>query len=78
MVLALKTLLSSVVLLTDQDRSVALFESAGLTDNVRWAKHHRDIVARFGRFPHRNKPLGRDSTPEEIAWLASDEGFKGC
>jgi uncharacterized protein (DUF924 family) len=35
----------------------------------RYAKAHRDIIARFGRFPHRNLILGRDSTPEEIAFL---------
>jgi len=63
--------------LTDQDRSLELFERAGLTDNLRWVKHHRDIVRRFGRFPHRSAILGRDSTPEERAYLASDEAFQG-
>lgn len=63
--------------LFDQRRSVALFEQAGLMDNLRWAKHHRDIIARFGRFPHRNAILGRESTAEETAWLASDEAFQG-
>ena len=33
------------------------------------ATHHRDIVAKFGRFPHRNVALGRQSTPEEVAFL---------
>ncbi|RMG34434.1 MAG: DUF924 domain-containing protein [Gammaproteobacteria bacterium] len=61
--------------LADQERSVALFEAAGLTENLRFARHHHDIVARFGRFPHRNAILGRSSTPEEMAWLASPEGF---
>jgi len=37
---------------------------------------HRDIVARFGRFPHRNRMLGRASTPEELQFLA-EGGFKG-
>lgn len=63
--------------LVDQDYSVELFERAGMTDNLRWAKHHRDIVRRFGRFPHRNAILGRESSDEEIAWLDSDEAFKG-
>ena len=63
--------------LADQDRSVALFEQAGLTDNLKWAKHHREIVRRFGRFPHRNTILGRDSTPEELTYLNSDDAFKG-
>ena len=40
------------------------------TDDVyRYAVAHRDIIARFGRFPHRNAILGRESTPEEIAFL---------
>jgi uncharacterized protein (DUF924 family) len=45
--------------------------------NRRWAQHHRDIVARFGRFPHRNAILGRESTPEEQAWLESDDAYRG-
>jgi uncharacterized protein (DUF924 family) len=36
------------------------------------AIQHRDIIARFGRFPHRNRVLGRESTPEEIEWLATE------
>lgn len=63
--------------LADQDRAVDLFRLAGLDGNLRWAKHHREIVRRFGRFPHRNAILGRESTAEELAWLASDEAFKG-
>ncbi|MGF1643206.1 MAG: DUF924 family protein [Thiotrichales bacterium] len=63
--------------LADQDRSVALFEAAGLTANLRFARHHREIVRRFGRFPHRNAILGRISTPEELAYLDSPEAFHG-
>lgn len=63
--------------LADQERVLELFEQAGLLDNLHWAKHHRDIVVRFGRFPHRNAILGRESTTEELAWLASDEAFAG-
>jgi uncharacterized protein (DUF924 family) len=37
-----------------------------------YAKQHRDIIARFGRFPHRNTVLGRESTPEERVYLAAD------
>jgi uncharacterized protein (DUF924 family) len=62
--------------LADQDRSVALFEAAHLADNLRWARHHRDIVRRFGRFPHRNAALGRPSSVEEAQWLQSAEAFK--
>lgn len=39
---------------------------------LRFAQLHRDIVRRFGRFPHRNAILGRAGTPDEIAWLAAD------
>mgnify|MGYP001824601227 CR=1 FL=1 len=63
--------------LVDQDKSVALYEAAGLAENLKFAQHHRDIVRRFGRFPHRNKILGRPSTDEEQAYLRSDEAFHG-
>lgn len=61
--------------LADQDRAVALFEAAGL--DTRWAEHHRALIRRFGRFPHRNAVLGRASTPEELDYLASPQAFKG-
>jgi uncharacterized protein (DUF924 family) len=48
-----------------------------MQNNLHYAKHHRDIVHRFGRFPHRNAILGRPSTPEELDYLASDEAFHG-
>ena len=63
--------------LADQDLSVQLFEAAGLEKNLRFAQHHREIVRRFGRFPHRNAILGRVSTAEELDYLNSKEGFKG-
>jgi uncharacterized protein (DUF924 family) len=63
--------------LADQDRSVALYAGAGLEEGVRWACHHRAIVRRFGRFPHRNAILGRESTAGERAYLASGEAFRG-
>lgn len=62
--------------LRDQERSVALFAAAGLEDNLKWARHHREIIARFGRFPHRNAILDRTSTAEELAWLDSPQAFK--
>ncbi len=62
-----------------QDLSVALYEKLahqaaaaerGLFDGfLDYARKHRDVVARFGRFPHRNELLGRPSTPEEIEFL---------
>lgn len=59
--------------LAQQDRAVALFESlaaqTGLDEPLPWAIRHRDVIRRFGRFPHRNEILGRASTPEEIVFL---------
>jgi len=66
--------------LPDQDRSVALCEAmqreTGEPGNLKWAIEHRDIIVRFGRFPHRNHALGRDTTPEEQAFL-DEGGFAG-
>lgn len=63
--------------LDDQDLSVDLYEKAGLESNARFARHHREIIRRFSRFPHRNEALGRLSTHMERGWLASPEAFKG-
>jgi len=60
-------------LLADQDRSVALHEAIAMPE---WAAKHRDIIRRFGRFPHRNAVLGRSTTPEEQKFL-DDGGFAG-
>jgi uncharacterized protein (DUF924 family) len=57
--------------LADQERAVALVEALGDPGYLRFAEAHRDIVRRFGRFPHRNDVLGRPSTAEETAFLAS-------
>lgn len=64
--------------LADQERSVRLFQQAtGLEESLDFARHHRDLIRRFGRFPHRNAILGRESSPGEIAYLASPEAFLG-
>ena len=63
--------------LDDQQSGIDLFESAGLDDNLRFAKHHQKIVQQFGRFPHRNKILNRKNTADEVKYLASDEAFLG-
>ena len=63
--------------LLHQERSVALNEALGEEEARRWARHHRDIVARFGRFPHRNAILGRESTADERAYLAEEDAFAG-
>lgn len=59
-----------------QDRCVQLFTNLGDANYLKFAILHRDIIARFGRFPHRNAILGRKSTPEELQFLA-DGGFAG-
>lgn len=65
---------------SDQALSIQLFtahrEETGDAESLRWAIEHRDIIARFGRFPHRNAALGRTTTPEEQAYLDGG-GFKG-
>lgn len=59
--------------LEDQDRCVELMQRVAvdpaLADMPQWAEKHRVVVARFGRFPHRNAILGRSSSPEEIEFL---------
>lgn len=56
--------------LSVQEECVALFKARlPTTMNVPFAVEHRDIVKRFGRFPHRNDTFGRRSTPEEIRFL---------
>ncbi|HEY7944598.1 MAG: DUF924 family protein [Burkholderiales bacterium] len=58
-----------------QQRSLALFtrlrDEGGLGGPLEWAEKHADVIRRFGRFPHRNALLGRASTPEETAFLAT-------
>lgn len=61
----------------DQNLSVAMFEKSGLKDNTRFAVHHQKIISTYGRFPHRNHILGRESTDAEIEYLNSDQAFKG-
>lgn len=62
--------------LADQQRSLDLFAALGEPETLRYAQLHYDLIARFGRFPHRNPAMGRDSSREEIAYLAAG-GFKG-
>lgn len=62
--------------LADQDFGISICTELGDAETLKWAKIHRDIIARFGRFPHRNPSLGRVTTPEEQAFL-DDGGFAG-
>lgn len=61
--------------LADQERCLSLCRTLE-GDYLRYAQEHRDIIARFGRFPHRNAILGRICTPEEQRFL-DDGGFAG-
>jgi uncharacterized protein (DUF924 family) len=61
--------------IADQDRAVGLFTALGNNDLLGYANAHRDVIVRFGRFPHRNAALGRSNTPEERAWLDAGGGF---
>lgn len=61
--------------LADQERAVELCKPLG-GRNLEQAQHHRDIVRRFGRFPHRNAILGRPTTAEETEYLANG-GYTG-
>jgi uncharacterized protein (DUF924 family) len=60
----------------DQDRCVALFEAYGDAENLKYAIIHADIIRRFGRFPHRNPALSRNTTKDEQDFLDSG-GFSG-
>ncbi len=71
--------------IADQHTSVALFSRLAdetpshnpshSDEALRFARHHRDIVLRFGRFPHRNACLGRESTQDELAFLRKASRF---
>jgi len=56
--------------LSDQDKAVTLIATLGNEEFNRYAEDHRDVIRRFGRFPHRNAVLDRASTDEESAYLA--------
>jgi uncharacterized protein (DUF924 family) len=60
----------------DQDYCVELCRKLGNEGNLKYAEIHADVIRRFGRFPHRNPVLGRETTPEERAYLESG-GFAG-
>lgn len=60
---------------SDQELCVKLFRDLDNEEALKFAIEHRDIVARFGRFPHRNKALGRETTAEERAFLETHAGY---
>ncbi len=62
--------------LVDQERGVDLLAGLGLGENLRFAYLHKEVITRFGRFPHRNAALGRLNTPDEEAYLKNpNAGF---
>ncbi|WP_454632901.1 DUF924 family protein [Bradyrhizobium cenepequi] len=62
--------------LPDQLRCIELFRHVGNTEQLKYAEHHAEIIRCFGRFPHRNRILGRVTTPDEQAFL-DEGGFSG-
>ena len=56
-----------------QARSVELFAALEDEDTLGYALRHKEIIDRFGRFPHRNEALGRESTPEELEFLTEPD-----
>lgn len=61
--------------LDDQTLSLSLFEGAGDTQSLDFARQHHATIARFGRFPHRNALLGRTTLPEEAEAAAQGAGW---
>lgn len=61
--------------LEDQVLSVQLHAQLPGDDPDLWARKHHDVIRDFGRFPHRNAALGRQSTPAEVAYLRDGGGF---
>jgi len=51
-------------------QAAILFTQPGMEDTLRFELRHKAIIDRFGRYPRRNAPLGRESTPEELAFLS--------
>lgn len=58
-----------------QARSIELFTQLRDRENLGYAQRHKEIIDRFGRFPHRNEVLGRVSTAEELQFMATHRGF---
>lgn len=61
--------------LEDQTRCLGLFTALGNENNITFAKAHRDIIVQYGRFPHRNAVLGRETRPDEQAAIEQGSGW---
>lgn len=57
------------------EKAVMLFSQKGLENNYKFELLHKKIIDQFGRYPHRNEILGRESTPEEIEFMKTHAGF---
>jgi uncharacterized protein (DUF924 family) len=58
------------------DQAIILFDEPGMENNLEFEKQHKLIIDQFGRYPHRNEVLGRESTPEEMTYLSDgNSGF---
>jgi uncharacterized protein (DUF924 family) len=53
--------------------ALKLFDQPGVEFNLEFEEKHKAIIDRFGRYPHRNETLGRESTPEEIKFLTQPD-----
>ncbi|MCO5063586.1 MAG: DUF924 domain-containing protein [Rhizobiaceae bacterium] len=61
--------------LPDQQKCVSVFEGIGNEEALKYAIEHREIVEKFGRFPHRNRALGRDSSEAEKSFMGGHKGY---
>ena len=61
-------------MLADQDRAVELVEALGDENWTNYARAHQSLIERFGRFPHRNEVLGRESTVDELEAMKAPMG----
>lgn len=61
--------------LEDQDKSIELFKALKSKENLEFAIKHKETIQKFGRFPHRNRILGRDSTAAELEYLKTNKGW---
>ncbi len=56
-------------------QGIKLFQSLDFAPSLKSAQEHYDIIEKFGRYPHRNAVLGRESTPQELEFLKTHQGF---
>lgn len=57
------------------EEAIVLFQNLGNEETLKYEILHKNIIDRFGRYPHRNKVLGRESTPAELEYMKNNRGF---